>query len=73
MLPRTQYLKELVELKDNGRIKIITGLRRCGKSVLLFEIYRDYLISEGVQPEQIIGVALDDISNAKYRNPMETC
>lgn len=71
MLPRTQYLKELVELKDNGRIKIITGLRRCGKSVLLFEIYRDYLISEGVQPEQIIGVALDDISNAKYRNPME--
>ena len=71
MLPRTQYLKELVDLKDNGRIKIITGLRRCGKSVLLFEIYRDYLISEGVQPEQIIGVALDDISNAKYRNPME--
>ena len=71
MLPRRQYLKELISLKDNGRVKIITGLRRCGKSVLLFEIYRDYLISEGVKPEQIIGLALDDLSNAKYRNPLE--
>ena len=71
VFPRSQYLRELIDLKDNGRVKIVTGLRRCGKSVLLFEIYRDYLISEGVQPEQIIGVALDDLSNAKYRNPME--
>ena len=71
MFPRSQYLKEIIALKDNGRVKIITGLRRCGKSVLLFEIYRDYLISEGVDPERIIGVALDDLSNAKYRNPME--
>lgn len=71
MLPRSQYLKEIINLKDNGRIKIITGLRRCGKSVLLFEIYRDYLISEGISPEQIIGVALDELSNAKYRNSLE--
>ena len=71
MYPRTQYLKEIIDLKDNGRVKIITGLRRCGKSVLLFDIYRDYLLGEGVLPEQIIGVALDDLSNAKYRNPME--
>jgi len=71
MLPRNQYLKKLIDLKDNGRVKIITGLRRSGKSVLLLEIYRDYLIGEGVQPEQIISVALDDLSNARYRNPME--
>lgn len=71
MLPRNQYLKKLIDFKDNGRVKIITGLRRSGKSVLLLEIYRDYLIGEGVQPEQIISVALDDLSNARYRNPME--
>lgn len=71
MFPRNQYLNEIIDLKDNGRIKIITGLRRCGKSVLLFEIYRNYLISTGVQPEQIIGVALDDLKNVKYRNPLE--
>lgn len=71
MLPRKQYLQELIDLKDNGRIKIITGLRRCGKSVLLFELYREYLIQDGVKPEQIIGLALDDLANAKYRNPME--
>ncbi|MBQ8076424.1 MAG: ATP-binding protein [Oscillospiraceae bacterium] len=71
VLPRSQYLKQIIGLRDNGRVKIITGLRRCGKSVLLFEIYRDYLINDGVKPEQIIGIALDDLSNAKYRNPME--
>lgn len=71
MLPRNQYLKKLIDLKDNGRVKIITGLRRSGKSVLLLEIYRDYLIGEDIQPEQIISVALDDLSNARYRNPME--
>ena len=71
MFPRNQYLKEIIARKDNGRVKIITGLRRCGKSVLLFEIYRDYLINEGVDSEQIIGVALDELSNAKYRNPLE--
>ena len=71
MLPRNQYLKKLINLKDNGRVKIITGLRRSGKSVLLLEIYRDYLIGEGIQPEQIISVSLDDLSNARYRNPME--
>lgn len=71
MYPRSQYLKELIALKDNGRVKIITGLRRSGKSVLLFELFRDHLLGEGVKPEQIIGLALDELSNAKYRNPME--
>ena len=71
MYPRKQYLDKLIKKKDNGRVKIITGLRRCGKSVLLFQIYRDYLLNEGVAPEQIIGLALDTLTNAKYRNPIE--
>ena len=71
MLPRNQYLQELIELKDNGRIKIITGLRRSGKSVLLFELFREYLLNEGIKPNQIIDLALDELPNAKYRHPIE--
>lgn len=71
MLPRKQYLEKLIQKRENGRAKVITGLRRCGKSVLLFHLYKDYLISEGVPPEQIIGLALDILANAKYRNPIE--
>ena len=71
MLPRKQYVEELIRLKDNGRVKIITGLRRSGKSVLLFELFREHLLSEGVKPEQIIGIQLDDLSNIKYHNPFE--
>ena len=71
MIPRNQYLNKLIKLRDNGRVKIITGLRRSGKSVLLFELYRNYLLADGVAPEQIIGLALDVLSNAKYRNPIE--
>ena len=71
MLPRKQYVDELIKLRDNGRVKIITGLRRSGKSVLLFDLFRDYLLSEGVGQEQIVGVQLDDLANAKYRNPFE--
>ncbi len=66
---RQQYLKQLISKKDNGRIKIITGLRRCGKSYLLFVLYRQYLLNSGVLEDQIIGLALDEIDNAKYRNP----
>lgn len=71
MLPRKQYLEKLIQKKDNGRVKVITGLRRCGKSVLLFQLYKDYLINEGIPQEQIIGLALDILANAKYRNPIE--
>lgn len=71
MLPRKQYLEKLIQKRDNGRVKVITGLRRCGKSVLLFQLYKDYLIGEGVQQDQIIGLALDILANAKYRNPVE--
>ena len=71
MYPREQYLKEIISKKDNGRIKIITGLRRSGKSVLLFQLYREWLLGEGVKNEQIVALALDILENARYRNPLE--
>lgn len=71
MYPREQYLKEIISKKDNGRIKVITGLRRSGKSVLLFQLYREWLVEEGVKEDQIIALALDIFENARYRNPLE--
>ena len=71
MYPREQYLKEIISKKDNGRIKIITGLRRSGKSVLLFQLYREWLLGEGVKEDQIIALALDILENARYRNPLK--
>ena len=71
MYPRSQYLNQLISKKDNGRIKIITGLRRSGKSVLLFQLYREWLLGEGIREDQIIALALDVLENARYRNPME--
>ncbi len=68
---RKQYLAQLIRKKDNGRIKVITGLRRSGKSYLLFMLYRQYLLDSGVEEDQIVGLALDEIDNAKYRNPFE--
>lgn len=70
-LPRKQYLQKLINKRDNGRVKIVTGIRRCGKSYLLFELFTKYLKENGVQNEQIIGLALDELQNAKYRNPIE--
>ena len=71
MYPREQYLKKIISKKDNGRIKIITGLRRSGKSVLLFRLYREWLLGEGVKEDQIIALGMDILENAKYRNPLE--
>lgn len=71
MLQRKQYLEKLIEKKDNGRVKVITGLRRCGKSVLLFDLYRNYLLDHGVEQSQIIALALDVLVNSRYRNPIE--
>ena len=70
-LERKEYLQKLIRKKDNGRVKVITGIRRCGKSYLLFELYTSYLLENGVTEDQIIGLALDEVINAKYRNPME--
>ena len=68
---RRQYLDELTRKKDNGRVKVITGLRRCGKSYLLFNLFYNRLLESGVQEDQIITLALDEIDNARYRNPFE--
>ena len=71
MFAREQYLNQLVARRDNGRVKIITGMRRSGKSVLLFQLYKDYLLSDGVKESRIITLALDTLEYAKYRNPIE--
>lgn len=71
MIERKQYLDQLISKKENGMIKVITGIRRCGKSYLLFEIYHQYLNSIGVDEDHIIELALDDDENIKYRNPLE--
>lgn len=69
-IERNAYLKKLIAKRDNGLVKVITGVRRCGKSYLLFTLYRQYLLESGVAEGQIISLALDNILNAKYRDPM---
>ncbi|MDC8914368.1 ATP-binding protein [Metamycoplasma hyosynoviae] len=71
MIERKLYLSKLIALKNNGFPKVITGIRRCGKSYLLKEIYKNYLIENGVSERNIIIVELDDLRNIKYRNPIE--
>ena len=71
MIERKRYLDKLIRKKENGMIKVITGIRRCGKSYLLFEIYHQYLNSIGVDDSHIIELALDDDLNIRYRNPIE--
>lgn len=68
-IERRKYLDELVALRNNGMIKIITGMRRCGKSYLLFEIFTSYLESNGIAPDHIIKVDLEDYKNRAMRNP----
>ena len=67
IINRDIYLSRLIDKKENGLIKVITGIRRCGKSYLLFYLFRDYLISSGVKEEQIISIALDDDICEQYR------
>ena len=70
-IERNEYLEKLKAKRWNGQIKVITGLRRSGKSFLLFNIFRDYLISSGVKEENIIILALDDIGNIAYTDPFK--
>lgn len=69
MIKRERYLNALIRKQWNNRIKIITGIRRCGKSTLLFDIFKDYLIQNGVSDSDIITVALDEYTNEEYRDP----
>lgn len=69
---RDIYLNQLIERKDNGMIKVITGIRRCGKSFLLFKIFKKNLLESGVDAAHIIEIALDGIENEELREP-KTC
>ena len=68
---RDGYLEQLINRRENGLIKVITGIRRCGKSFLLFNLFYDYLLGEGVPEDHIITIALDDDLNIAYRDPAE--
>lgn len=69
MVERNRYLDALIKRKWNNRIKVITGIRRCGKSTLLFELFFNHLLKSGVAPQNIISLALDDDANRKFCNP----
>ena len=70
MISRQSYIEELKKVMWDGNIKVITGIRRCGKSVLLFDLFKEHLISLGVSKETIIEIKLDEDNNIKYRNPI---
>ena len=69
-IKRDVYLERLINRKYDRFVKMITGIRRCGKSYLLKNLYRDYLIENGVIEEQIITIELDLAKDIKYRNPL---
>ena len=69
IIDRKLYLDQLINKKQNGLIKIITGIRRCGKSFLLFNLFYNHLIKSGVKESNIITLILDDDKNRKYRDP----
>ncbi len=68
-IKRDVYLNKLIRKKKNGLIKVVTGVRRCGKSYLLFNLFHDHLLDNGVADDHIIEIALDDRSNKKLRDP----
>lgn len=73
MINRDSYLNRLVRHRWNGEIKVITGIRRCGKSVLLFDLFYEYLLSQGVADDHIIKIELDQRRFYKFRNPITLC
>lgn len=68
-IKRDRYLNTLISKEHNGLIKVITGMRRCGKSYLLFTLFKEHLLSEGVAEDHIIEIAFDAFENKKYRDP----
>ncbi len=73
MIKRDFYLNRIVHNMWSGEVKVITGIRRCGKSVLLFELFYDYLISQGIEENHIIKIELDQRRFYKFRNPITLC
>lgn len=70
-IARQRYIQKLIDRKENGLVKVITGIRRCGKSYLLFHLYKNELLNIGIPSGHIIELALDDISNIEYRNAIK--
>ena len=68
-IKRDIYLNKLISKKRNGLIKVVTGIRRCGKSYLLFNLFKDYLLAEGVDEQHIIEIAFDSFENKCFRDP----
>lgn len=73
MIKRDFYLNRMIHHMWNGEVKVITGIRRCGKSVLLFDLFYEYLLSQGVQEDHIIKIELDQRRYYKFRNPIMLC
>ena len=69
LIKRDVYLNKLIERQNNGMVKVVTGIRRCGKSFLLFKLYKEYLLNSGVGADHIIEIALDGIDAAELRDP----
>ncbi|MGN1099584.1 MAG: ATP-binding protein [Christensenellales bacterium] len=71
VIKRDFYLSKLIHHKKNGMVKIITGIRRCGKSYLLFKLFYDHLLESGIKEDHIVSIALDDFGNRKLQKPDE--
>ncbi len=72
-IKRDLYLDKLIKRECNGLVKVVTGIRRCGKSYLLFRLYHDYLLNKGISEDHLIEIALDDIMNEELREPQCIC
>ena len=68
-IKRDKYLNDLINRMHNGMIKVVTGIRRCGKSYLLFHIFKNYLLEKGIPESHMIMIELDQRKNKKYRDP----
>ena len=73
MIERNFYLQQLISKMWDENIKVITGIRRCGKSTLLFDLFHSYLINNGTKEERIIKIELDKRKHLKFRNPIYLC
>ena len=68
-IKRDIYLNKLISKMHNGFIKVVTGIRRCGKSYLLFNLFKDHLLEEGTDEQHIIEIAFDSFENKRFRDP----
>ena len=70
-IKRDRYLKKIISFMWDGQVKVITGIRRCGKSYLLHKLFKSYLLSKDVSEDHILSFELDLIRDIRYRNPLE--